>query len=42
MPVAGSGYQQMRMRAAGLPEIYGTAASEIRNGADMAFALEPF
>jgi len=26
----------------GLPEIYGTAASEIWNGADMAFALEPF
>ena len=26
----------------GLPEIYGTAACEIWNGADMAFALEPF
>lgn len=26
----------------GLPEIYGTAAAEIWNGADMAFALEPF
>lgn len=26
----------------GLPELYGTAACEIWNGADMAFALEPF
>jgi alkylation response protein AidB-like acyl-CoA dehydrogenase len=26
----------------GLPEIYGTAASEMWNGADMAFALAPF
>ena len=26
----------------GLPELYGTAACEVWNGADMAFALEPF
>ncbi|MEM1114301.1 MAG: acyl-CoA dehydrogenase family protein, partial [Pseudomonadota bacterium] len=26
----------------GLPEVYGTAASEMWNGADMAFALSPF
>ncbi len=26
----------------GLPEVYGTAACEMWNGADMAFALEPF